>query len=443
MDSSQEVFEKIRQQYDSTPYPRAPLDYTPKSDYNNLFIHSLVTPYYLKYQKVVDTTNTLILDAGCGSGVNALTLAWANPGARIVGVDISAESIDLAKQRLNHHGFTNCEFHTLSILDLPSLGMEFDYINCDETLYFWPDRDPSQGLKAFKSVLKPTGIIRTNLHSALQRASIYRAQALFKLMGLYEENPGELEAEVVIETMKALKDQVQIKAQTWQQDYERSDSRETIFMNFLIQGDQGFTIPEVFAALQTSELEFLSMVKWREWELLELFKDSKNLPAVWAMSLPELDMQDRLHVFELLNPVHRLLDFWCSHPNTPMISSSVAQWSDADWERSVVHLHPLLRTETVKADLIEALHKRRNFEISRYITATVSRPILVDSSILSCLVELWDGAQPFTNLLKRWQALYPLDPVTLEPQEVTVGFGLLRETLTALEAFLYVLLEQV
>jgi len=56
----------------------------------------------------------------------------------------------------------NTEFHVISIEELPQLGLSFDYINCDEVLYFFPD--PSVGLQAMKSVLQPDGIIRTNLH---------------------------------------------------------------------------------------------------------------------------------------------------------------------------------------------------------------------------------------------------------------------------------------
>lgn len=44
----EELLEKIRQQFDSAPYPRVPLDKSPKDDPNVLYIHNLVTPYYLR-----------------------------------------------------------------------------------------------------------------------------------------------------------------------------------------------------------------------------------------------------------------------------------------------------------------------------------------------------------------------------------------------------------
>ena len=105
--SASDLLDKIRQQFDASPYPRVPLDQSPKNNPNLLYIHNLMTPYYLRNQKVIETKGKVILDAGCGAGYKSLVLAEANPGAKFVGVDISKESIKLARQRLEHHGFYN------------------------------------------------------------------------------------------------------------------------------------------------------------------------------------------------------------------------------------------------------------------------------------------------------------------------------------------------
>jgi ubiquinone/menaquinone biosynthesis C-methylase UbiE len=184
-----ESLEKIRQQFETGPYPRVPLEKSCKDNYNRLFFQNYLTPFYLRNQKVIDTKGKIILDAGCGAGYKALALAEANPGAKIVCIDISEQSLKIAEERLKFHGFSdNIEFHVLSIEDLPSLGMQFDYINCDDVLYLLPE--PAIGLRAMKSVLKPEGIIRANLHNSLNRVYYYRAQEMFKMMGLMDENPG-------------------------------------------------------------------------------------------------------------------------------------------------------------------------------------------------------------------------------------------------------------
>ena len=63
-----ELREKIRLQFDTGPYPRTPLDKSPKSDAMLLHIHNLANPYYLRNQKAIKTEGKLILDAGCGTG---------------------------------------------------------------------------------------------------------------------------------------------------------------------------------------------------------------------------------------------------------------------------------------------------------------------------------------------------------------------------------------
>jgi 2-polyprenyl-3-methyl-5-hydroxy-6-metoxy-1,4-benzoquinol methylase len=112
--------DKIRQQFDYGPYPRISLEQSAKDDVDKLFHHNLVTAYYLHHRRVVDTSNKVILDAGCGTGYKSLVLAEANPGAKIVGIDLSEQSLQLARQRLQHHGFDNVEFISSKLKRSPS-----------------------------------------------------------------------------------------------------------------------------------------------------------------------------------------------------------------------------------------------------------------------------------------------------------------------------------
>ncbi|MEG4516379.1 MULTISPECIES: methyltransferase domain-containing protein [unclassified Microcoleus] len=432
-----ELIEKIRQQFDNAPYPRIPLETSPKNNYQILYLHNLVTAYYIRNQKVIETKGKVILDAGCGSGYKSLILAEANPGAKIVGIDLSEESVKLARQRLQYHGFENMEFHALSIEELPSLNQQFDYINNDEVLYLLPDA--VVGLQAMKSVLKPDGIIRTNLHSSLQRSSYFAVQKVFKIMGLMDDNPREMEIELAKEIIQDLKDDVAIKSRTWSSPAEKNE--EWMLANYLLLGDKGYTVPEVFSALRAADLEFISMVSWRLWDLTDLFKEPNNIPAFLAMSLPDIPVEQRLHLFELLHPVHRLIDFWCGIPNQAQSFVPVSEWTVTDWQQAKVHLHPQLRTPQLKEDLLKSITNQSSFEISRYVTSPTLVPILIESSVAACLLPLWEGVQPVRSLAERWLNLRPLDLVTLEPVNQERAFNEIKELLMSLEVFLYVLLE--
>lgn len=367
-----------------------------------------------------------------------MVLAEANPGAKIVGIDLSAESISLARQRLEYHNFSSAEFHVLAIADLPSLGIQFDYINVDEVLYLLPN--PVAALQVMQSVLSPDGIIRANLHSSLQRFALFRAQKLFGMMGLRDNNPQEIEIELVRETMRSLKDNVWLKRNTWNPQYETDE--EPILLNYLLQGDKGYTIPEMFSALRAAELEWISMVNWRQWELLDLFKEADNLPAFLAMSLPEISVEEQLHLFELLHPLHRLLDFWCGRAEAAQTVLPVADWTEADWQGAWVQLHPQLKTSQIKENLIDCIANHRAFEISRHLSAPTTTPIQIDSNMASCLLPLWDEPQSAMFLVESSLKVHPVDLVTLEEISFSKAFEEVTELLQRLETFLYVLLER-
>ncbi|MBD2295329.1 class I SAM-dependent methyltransferase [Anabaena sphaerica FACHB-251] len=438
--SNSDLWDKIRQQFDSAPYPRMPLDKSPKDNPNLLYIHNLSTAYYLRNKKFVDTKDKIILDAGCGTGYKSLFLAEANPGAKIVGVDISSESIQLAKQRLEYHGFNNAEFHVLSIYDLPELNYKFDYINCDELLYLFPNI--SIALQAMKSVLNTDGIIRSNLHSAIQRFNIYRAQKVFSMMGLMDENPGELEIEIAIDTMKALKDNVTLKTQTWSSEYEGEDKQERILMNYLFQGDKGYTISDMFTALRAADLEFISMIHWREWDLMRLFKEPDNLPTFLAMSLPEISLEERLQLVDLLHPIHRLLDFWCGHPQQEQTFVPIAEWNDLDWEQAIVHLHPQLNNSNFQADLIDCVTQCKPFHLGKHLlTAPEFQTLCVDSAVAVCLLPLLDAPQAMMYIVERFRQARPVDPVTLQPTALRQAFETVKDLLLTVEDCGYVMVE--
>lgn len=435
---SSELLEKIRQQFDTAPYPRNPLEQSPKGDAAQLYIHNFTTSYYLRNQKNIDTKELSILDAGCGSGYTSLILAEANPGAKIIGVDLSEQSVILARHRLQFHGFKNADFYAISIEQITELNQKFDYINCDEVLYLLIE--PVIGLQVMKSVLKPHGIIRANLHSSITRSHYFRAQKLFRMMGLMDEVPQDLGIYMVQETMRALKDRVSLKVETWGDYFELNEQK--ILANHLLQGDKGYTIPELFSALTAAELEFISMVNWRQWELMDLFKNPDDLPVFLGLTLPELSLEERLHLFELLHPIHRLLDFWCGHPNQshqPFVP--VAEWILSDWQGAKVHLHPQLKTPGVKEELLRCIAQLNSFAISKQLPIT-GQEILVDSTIAACLLPLWEEAQSMLSLVNRWQKLRPVHPITLEPTAESEAFEILISTLMGLESSGYVLLER-
>jgi len=426
-------------QFDALPYPNLPLEQAPGDHPAYLTTHSCVIPYYLRDRRVIDPSDRWILDAGCGSGFKAMALALANPGAHIVGVDISPKSIALAKQRVEVHQIPNpIEFHCLPLEELSSLPQQFDYINCDETLYLLPD--PLAGLQAMRATLKPEGIMRVNLHSSLQRADCYRMQELFKGFGCLEGNLTEEEIELVRQTMEALEDRVVTKRKLWNNNPELKTDPEKVMANFLLRGDKGYTMLEFSELLRQANLEFINMVNWREWNLQSLFKNVEDLPIEIALGLADMSFEEQLHMFELLHPVHRLLDLYCGHPGQGTDLLFLEEWTATQWQTATVHWHPQLRTLTFRNILIAGARKLQKVALDKYFPIN-NQSVTLDGSLASCLYPLLDQPLSMRELCDRWLQIRPVDPITLKPIKPEEAFLTVRNVLMRLESAGYILIE--
>ncbi len=435
------LLKKIQHQYDFSPYPHHPMEQARPVQPDELFVYNLTTPYYLRNRQVAFPGDRVILDAGCGSGYKALTLAQANPGAQIVGVDISEASIQVARQRFASLGLENVRFEVMGIEDIASLGLEFDYINCDEVLYLVPDAPSS--LKSLSAVLKPQGILRGNLHSLLQRKNFFRAQKAFEILGLMN-NPESKEIQMTQHILKALKDQVDLKQKMQSHlvdDLSQPEKQQSVLMNLLLQNDQGFTIPQMFALLQDADLEFISMVRWPQWNLTDLFQVAPHLLAVYGLHPSQLAECDRLHLYELLHPVHRLLDFWCGRSGVKRDRPLDGPLAIGDGANVRIHLHPQLRTPEVKATFLSHIASRTPLTLSNHLRVPAAQDLHLDTLSLATLLPLHDGPQSFSALVARWLQVCPIDLTTLEtinPDRATTELSTL---LSQLERCLYILLE--
>lgn len=97
-----------------------------------------------------DVDGLRVLDAGCGSG--PLTAALQAGGASVVGVDSSAEMVELARQRLGGHA----DVRVADLAEpLPFEGGDFDLVVASLVLHYLRDWGPP--LAELRRTLRPGG----------------------------------------------------------------------------------------------------------------------------------------------------------------------------------------------------------------------------------------------------------------------------------------------
>jgi len=100
---------------------------------------------------------SLVLEAGCGVGAQTVSLARNSPGARIVSIDIAADSLAAARAKVETAGFANVRFQQADVFALPFAPASFDHVFVCFLLEHLSR--PLEALARLKDLLKPGGTI--------------------------------------------------------------------------------------------------------------------------------------------------------------------------------------------------------------------------------------------------------------------------------------------
>jgi len=113
------------------------------------------TPFQLEYayHLLGNVRGQAVLDYGCGGGENALLLA--SRGARVTGIDISPELIEIAKRRLEINGLS-AEFRAVSGYNTGLRDASIDVVFCMAILHHL---DLELARREVLRVLKPGGML--------------------------------------------------------------------------------------------------------------------------------------------------------------------------------------------------------------------------------------------------------------------------------------------
>ncbi len=228
----------VQAQYETFPYPR--WNVTSKE------LFDLQIEGYLKDSKAE------ILIAGCGTGKEAIQMAYAFPDAQITAVDLSKTSLAYAIFKARQLGIENIRFYQADILalaDLEDWAGRFDYIASAGVLHHM--KDPKAGWQVLCGLLKDDGLMRIGLYSHCARWAINEAHNVIQ-----EKNIGSDGSSISVfkdNITSYLKHKTIKKLEGIIDYYNLSECRDLLFH---VQEHQ-FDLLQVKEHLNTLGLEFL------------------------------------------------------------------------------------------------------------------------------------------------------------------------------------------
>jgi SAM-dependent methyltransferase len=137
--------------------------------------HHLIWP-----ARSIDSVGSVLV-AGCGTA-QAVRHALGRPAARVVGIDVSAESLEHTRALAARHAVTNLELHQIPIEAVDSLGEQFDHVVCTGVLHHLAD--PALGLRTLRAVLAPGGAVTLMVYARYGRAGVYLLQDYCRRLGV-------------------------------------------------------------------------------------------------------------------------------------------------------------------------------------------------------------------------------------------------------------------
>ena len=275
--------------YDRFPFPGDPLQDGPPPGYNWRWCYRSVLA---SVHGVIPSgqEQPRILDAGCGTGVSTDYLCHLNPGADVVGVDISDGALAVARERLERSGARQ-EVRSLrqqqrSLLDLGDEA-PFDYINSVGVLHHL--REPEAGLSSLAGLLASEGLLHLFLYADAGRWEIHRTQ---KALTLLQAGTGQDGLRLGRNLFETLPESNRLRChheRRWAVDCAPDANFADMYLH---PQETSYDLERLFSFIETAGLHFAGFSNPEVWDparLLdgELLERAQALPAFQQWSLIE------------------------------------------------------------------------------------------------------------------------------------------------------------
>ncbi|MCC7362925.1 MAG: class I SAM-dependent methyltransferase [Dehalococcoidia bacterium] len=326
------------------------------------------------------------LDAGCGTGDNAIFLAEQvrHAGGHVVAVDLSAASLDIARQRAAKRGIENITFVQAPLEELPHLGLgTFDYAVSTGVLHHLAS--PEAGLAAIRDVLTPDGGMGLMVYGLYGRTAIYQLQELLRIVAP-PSLPTAERVRIAREVLAGLRPDhwASYGRSTWAGEIELFGDAG-LFDAFLHSTDRAYTVPQVYEWLAGAGLSLAAF------GMPTFYRPELYGSSVDYSTLPE---PQRHAAAELLNGKLQTHSFYVSRGPVAPAPSPLDETATPDWLQ--------YDSSLARAQVEGRPELRLNFE-------GLDFQMTLDP-VRRALLKLVDGRRPLAAIIDAVAAKYPKQP---------------------------------
>lgn len=320
----EDVSTLVARQYEAFAYPEpfADIEAAIRGGYGQIGDPSLYAPVLWPLGKPGGKLKILV--AGCGT-VQAAYTAFMNRADEVVGIDLSEASLAHERFLQERHDLTNLRLLKGNLLELPSLGEQFDVILCTGVIHHMAD--PEAGLAALRDVLAPDGVIVLMVYGQTVRTGVYMVQDAFRRIGIEQTADGVAEARRIIG---------ELAKRHYAQDYIRAADElkhDTALVDtFLHPQDRAYTVPQLFDLIDQAGLGFQNWIDnapyWRNGEW--------GPDSAIAAAVDPLPPREHWAAVEMLRLTAGLHMCTVRHP----AAITTVNFDEGDWRSFVPHPAP-------------------------------------------------------------------------------------------------------
>ena len=330
MSDPQSISAAVAKLYDTYPFPPEPLLDEPPPGYN--WRWNWLAAYNFCTGQKPQKQNIRILDAGCCTGVGTEYLVHLNPHAQVVGIDLSAGALAVAKERCQRSGADRVQFHHLSLYDAKQIPGEFDLINCVGVLHHLPD--PIRGIQSLAAKLAPGGLMHIFVYGELGRWEIKLMQQAIALLQGNEQGDYRDGVQIGRKLFAALPENNRIVKRE-KERWSMENQRDECFADMYVHPQEiDYNIDTLFHLIDASGLTFLGFSNPQFWLIERLLgKDAALMERAKGLS-----ERATYRLIELLDPEVTHYEFFLGRPPLPL-----ADWSsDAAFMAAIPERNPCI-----------------------------------------------------------------------------------------------------